>query len=161
MDTLGLLQDTMVFSCIEMQRSNLYHLNYVISIFSCFLDSCLHWESGGFDGLENLIDDDNTTCTAISGAGVFKEFKLNFTCGNSITETSPGDQLQIKVNLKTQDTINCDETLKLYCKHQLKNPDCSSRVVRKCQARHWENSNCNFSCKCDNDDSTGSLFLAL
>ena len=126
MDTLGRLEDTMVFFCNEMQRPNLNRLNYVMSIFSCFLDSCLHLEGGGFDGLENLIDDDNTTCAAIPGADVFKEFKLNFTCVSSITETSPVDQLQIEVNLKTQDTINCDETLKLYCKRKLKNPDCST-----------------------------------
>ena len=131
-----------------------------MSIFSCVLDSCLHWEGDEFDGLENLIDHNNTTCAAIPGADVFKEFKLNFTCVNSITKTSPVDQLQIKVNLKIQDTINCHEALNLYCKHPLKNPDCSTRVVRKCQAEDWEKSNCNFSCKCNNDNVLGSLFFA-
>ena len=132
-----------------------------MSIFSCFLEPCLHWEGGGFDGLEDLIDDDNTTCAAIPDADVFKEFKLNFTRVSSITERSHVDQLQIKVNLKTQDTINCHEALNLYCKHQSKNPDCSTtRVVRNCQTEGWENSKCNFSCKCNIDNGLGSLFLA-
>ena len=130
--------------------------NVNIFMFSRFMFTLGGWRIW----LENLIDDDNTTCTAIPCTDVFKELKLNFTCVNSITETSPVDQKQIKVNLKTQDPINCDETLKLYCKHRLKNPDCSSRVVRKCHEEHWENSNCNFSCTCNNDNDLGSLFLA-
>ena len=110
--------------------------------------------------MENITDNDNNTCAAIPGEDIFKEFKLNFTCVNFLIDTSPVDQLQIEVNIETPDMINCKETLNLYHQYPSKNPDCSGTVVRNCQLKDSEKSSCNFSCKCQNDDGFGSLFVA-